>query len=314
MLTGPALPQLQALTELLHGGADPEAKDNDGNTALHCAAESGSHEVVAAVLSATGGAGGGASRPPVRASSLPAGRGARRQKHQNVSPPSAPGILTAVNKKGWAALHVAAAHGHAAAARLLIARGVAAKVPDAAGRLPIHIASAAGHAKIVELLIRRKPATLAAKDRSGATPLLLALANRRSAAVAALLDSGADPNVVNELSGRTALSLAAERGSPELLSLLRHGADVEAPCEDGRAALHWAVDAQQVRNRISRTSCADCFKMTCHLHHALHPQVGDLPRFLGYHGAFEKRALPVALEAYKLASDPRALGKKTVNT
>ena len=31
------------------------------------------------------------------------------------------------------------------------------------------------------------------------------------------------------------------------------------------------------------------------------------------HGAFEKRALPVALEAYKLASDPRALGKKTVN-
>ena len=30
-------------------------------------------------------------------------------------------------------------------------------------------------------------------------------------------------------------------------------------------------------------------------------------------GAFEKRALPVALEAYKLASDPRALGKKTVN-
>ena len=30
-------------------------------------------------------------------------------------------------------------------------------------------------------------------------------------------------------------------------------------------------------------------------------------------GAFEKRALPVALEAYKLASDPRALGKKIVN-
>ena len=34
-----------------------------------------------------------------------------------------------------------------------------------------------------------------------------------------------------------------------------------------------------------------------------------LPR----HGAFEKRASPVALEAYKLASDPRAMGKKTVN-
>ena len=34
---------------------------------------------------------------------------------------------------------------------------------------------------------------------------------------------------------------------------------------------------------------------------------------LRVHGAFEKRALPVALEAYKLASDPRALGKKTVN-
>ena len=30
-------------------------------------------------------------------------------------------------------------------------------------------------------------------------------------------------------------------------------------------------------------------------------------------GAFEKRALPVALEAYKLASDPRALRKKIVN-
>ena len=34
----------------------------------------------------------------------------------------------------------------------------------------------------------------------------------------------------------------------------------------------------------------------------------DLPN-----GAFEKRALPVALEAYKLASDPRALRKKIVN-
>ena len=44
------------------------------------------------------------------------------------------------------------------------------------------------------------------------------------------------------------------------------------------------------------------------------PSLSHMPHMPTYaHGAFEKRALPVALEAYKLASDPRALGKKTVN-
>eukprot|EP00192_Tetraselmis_astigmatica_P009507 CAMPEP_0117688726 /NCGR_PEP_ID=MMETSP0804-20121206/24017_1 /TAXON_ID=1074897 /ORGANISM="Tetraselmis astigmatica, Strain CCMP880" /LENGTH=935 /DNA_ID=CAMNT_0005501265 /DNA_START=422 /DNA_END=3230 /DNA_ORIENTATION=+ len=259
------------VTELLHGGAYPEARDASGATALHRAAANGSHETVAAVLSAAGtpmgsprysggrkaSKDGKKRRPSASAEKFPKTLDAPRGWSNEVPPPSrssraVPGLMTAVDSRGRTALHVAAAGGNAAAARLLLASQGAAvlKVADAAGQLPLHTAVAAGRAPGGG----GAPCSPQAKngaslDNAGYTPLLLAVAGQHADCTAALLEAGADANCANPATGRSALSLAAERGGADLLSLLRHGAAVNAASRvDGRTALHWAVDTQQVQS------------------------------------------------------------------
>jgi uncharacterized protein len=108
---------------------------------------------------------------------------------------------------GMTALHWAAYHDHAAAARELIAAGASAS----------------------------------ALNRYGVTPLSLACQNGSGAMVGALLDAGADAN--SELrGGETALMTAARTGRVEPVArLLEKGARVDAKDRKGQTALMWAA-------------------------------------------------------------------------
>lgn len=113
----------------------------------------------------------------------------------------------ATQADGMTALHWAAYHDHADAAKSLLAAGAKAK----------------------------------AENRYGVTPLALACTNGNEEMVGALLAAGADPNAAVR-GGETALMTAARTGRPDPVKrLLAAGARVDATDRTGQTALMWAA-------------------------------------------------------------------------
>lgn len=146
---------------LIERGADVNAADGDGMTALHWAAEEG-NDVAARVL-------------------LEAG--------------ASPASLTRIG--GYAPLHVAARRGHADVVRELLDAGADPNATTTtSGVTPLHLAAAAlgGH-ESVELLLRHGADPDAIEASAGQTSLIFAAAANRPDAIRALLDGGADPAI-----------------------------------------------------------------------------------------------------------------------
>jgi uncharacterized protein len=77
----------------------------------------------------------------------------------------------------------------------------------------------------------------------GATPLWLACYNSSAGIVQRLLEAGADPNAAHLPAGETALLRCSRTGNLEaVMSLLAHGADVNAKENTDQTALMWALE------------------------------------------------------------------------
>src|SRR5437870_11090477 len=89
-------------------------------------------------------------------------------------------------------------------------------------------------------LLRDPAIDLNCRDRDGHTPLTRAARIGWVDAVAALVEQGADPNVIDDL-GQTpvtyAILIPAPQSNSILVLLTRHGADVNAPGPRGQTAL-----------------------------------------------------------------------------
>jgi ankyrin repeat protein len=147
---------LAEVRTLLGRGADPNAAQGDGMTALHWAAERGQADIAAALLTA----------------------GAR---------PSATTRLGA-----YTPLHLAARRGHDAVALRLVAAGADVSAVASTGVTPLHLAAAAGSRATIEALVARGAAVDAREPQWGQTPLMFAAAAGRTDAVKALVARGAD--------------------------------------------------------------------------------------------------------------------------
>ncbi len=153
--------------------------------------------------------------------------------------------LRAKTASGRTALFLAAAGGHAAAVRRLLARGAAGdSLKD--GRTPLHEAAARGHATVTRVLIDHKAEVDAPLRESLVTPLHLAAGHGHAEVVRLLLEKG--PRVDRgDGVGRTALLHAVEARRENIASLLlKHGADPRLPAKDGELPLHAAVSAGRV--------------------------------------------------------------------
>ena len=179
--------------ELLAGGADVNAAQGDGMTALHWAAEHGDAELARMLLHA-----GAAVAPATRIGS-------------------------------YAPLHIAARNGHTSMAVLLLeAGGDATAAAPGTGTTPLHLAAVAGAAELVGALIERGADIDAREAGWGQTPLMFAASMNRVDAIRALLDAGADPDITSRVEDLVALSaldrLANRRRSNAIKALTADGA------------------------------------------------------------------------------------------
>ena len=102
--------------------------------------------------------------------------------------------------------------------RCLLANGADVRATDYCGRAPLHLAAWHGKAENA-LLLLNAGVEVDVTDNNGNTPLMEAAAKGRTATVYLLLDSGADSCAVNEY-GETALTLAVSHRRQETAAIL----------------------------------------------------------------------------------------------
>jgi ankyrin repeat protein len=176
--------------KLLEAGADVNAAQVDGTTALHWAAY---HEdAVAVALLLRAGANG-----------------------------------NAVNRYGVPPLTQACRNGNAAIVKLLLEAGADANTTLKGGETALMLAARAGSLEAVKALLERG-AKVEARERQGQTALMWAAAEGHTEVVRALMQAGADPMVTLD-SGFQAFHFAVRGGHLDTVrAFLSAGADVKA--------------------------------------------------------------------------------------
>jgi ankyrin repeat protein len=188
---------------LLEAKARLDLRYRDGQTVLHAAVSRGNHEIVDSLI------GAGAS-------------------------------LDAMDSSGNTPLDTAVLRGQGDAVALLLAHGAdARRVHSESGRGPLHEAAIKGLAALAQPLVDAG-AGLAQTDRSGQTPLDLALAYKNGPMVAALLRLGSQPG--NSAAAGEAMEMATLHGRTETARLLiDNGFDINQPTRTGSTYLNDAA-------------------------------------------------------------------------
>ncbi len=197
------------------------ATNQNGDTALLCAAQNGHTEVVRRLL-------------------------------------TMPDIAINATRNGWTALMLAAEEGHIEVVRLLLARPDIAinttSTTNHYGWTALMLAAEEGHTEVVRLLLARADIAINTSNEDGDTALMLA-ADERHTEVARLLLARPDIaiNTTNKY-GATALLLAATKGCLVVVHLLLEaGADTTLKNKEGKTAgMLSATD--EIRNLILDTT------------------------------------------------------------
>ena len=172
----PALaPDYLKIAELmLAGGADVQARDREGKTALHYAATSGNVEVLELLLS----------------------KGAE--------------VDAKDTRYRRTPLHKAAYSADVKTVAALLNKGADITAKDTYGCQPIHLATQAGNVEVLSLLLE-KGADVAATESHGGTPLHVAAASAKLEAARVLLEHGAPPAA---LGGPRAIAIGVPERMP----------------------------------------------------------------------------------------------------
>ncbi len=165
------------------------------------------------------------------------------------------------NKDGITALMFACRDGHTEAIRMLLERGAKIDLQDINGETALSYACKGGHTDAVELLLKAK-ANANTQDIDGLSPLICASAHSHTDVILSLFEFGADANL-QDSQGDTALTVATERKQLEAMRLLlENAAHPDAQRDDGATALMLAVDqnnAESVKLLLSKGARIDLF-------------------------------------------------------
>ena len=209
---------------LLRAGADPKVATRYGVTPISLACENGSAGMVERLIKAGAG-------------------------------------VNMTGRLGETPLHLCARTGKPEAVKILLSHGATVDtVENWRGQTPLMWAAAEGHAATIRLLVEagadvnarssniawERQRTEEPRDKwlppGGLTPLLFAARDGKVESAKALLDAGADPNLVDP-DRHTPLIIALMNGHFDVAGLLiQRGADVNMQDKVGQTALYAAVD------------------------------------------------------------------------
>ena len=194
---------VESIKKLLAGGADVNAKNKGGYTALHLAAKRGQAAAAAALLEAKADIG-------------------------------------LASKSGKTALHyVAYYNGNLDLAKVLLDAGAAVNAKDGKNKTPLDYALSKKRTELAELLRAKSGKTT--KELLAADDIFAAAEVGDVESIKKLLAGGADVNAKNK-GGYTALHLAAKRGqAAAAAALLEAKADIAAASKSGKTALHYVA-------------------------------------------------------------------------
>lgn len=127
-----------------------------------------------------------------------------------------PEALTRVDNNKDAALHLAAMRGNCAVIKFLLKHGANRKATDKFGATALHLAAITGHAEAVKcLLLYDDMDDINAQDINGNTPAHVAATRDKTSALRALIEHGADLDIVNKYD-----QTVSDVAKPECLALI----------------------------------------------------------------------------------------------
>jgi ankyrin repeat protein len=205
----------EAVRALLKQGADVNARQGDGFTALHWAARKGDADLATLLVN------GGAS------------------------------VAAATRLGRYTPLHLAAEIGSAPVIATLLEAGADANAPTLTGTTPLMLAAGSGNTAAVEALLDAGARPNAAETDRGHTALMFAASANRADVVRLLVKRGADPNMATKVVDLAALSRDGENPDGRNLAANpqgRSGGNADAP----RRAMpkHPGVDRQFLLNEL----------------------------------------------------------------
>lgn len=185
------------------------------------------------------------------------------------------------------ALHWASLNGHAAAAKLLVARGANIDTLSNSLGSPLFAATRRNHASVARALIEAGAAPDLQNPADGFTPLQLAALEGYIATAMVLIEGGADVNAVSEIDGSTrwgtgttsVLHLAVRHGHPDVVNALRDAGAKPTAIISIEASLPNANPANG--GRIAQAHCSRCHAVTSG---ATDPTVNSAPSLVGVSG------------------------------
>ncbi len=204
-----------AVRTLIGQGADVNAAESDGATALYWAAQRGNLEI-ANLLLAAGAKADAATRYRITPLAIAASNGDAAMIERLLDAGADP---NGTSREGQTALMSAARNGRPEALKVLLARGARIDaVEPFKGQTALMWAAGEGNVKAIELLLEFG-ANLHAKSKGGFTPLLFAVRYDRIEAAKFLLEHGANVEDATP-DGTTALNMAAVNTYYDMASLL----------------------------------------------------------------------------------------------
>lgn len=236
-----------------HGVDGLDEYDDEGQTALHLAADQGLAEAVA-ILSTSGAD-----------LNVPREEDSRTPLHIAVNEGHGDIVETLLESgakvnspdvDGWLPLHVAAYYGAAEITGMLLAHMAVANARTIKGQTALHVAVEMAENRWINRhydymltikLLLAAGCGVDARDGYGQAPLHVATKNLDLPTMGVLLDHGATVDAPMDPDGRTPMHIAAARsGHPAQDAcdlLLSRGADVDAACKGGRTPLMAAVES-----------------------------------------------------------------------
>ncbi len=206
---------VEAVRDLIESGADVNAPQGDGMTALHWSARSGDPGLVALLVEA----------------------GAEPDPRTRIG--------------GYTPLHLSAAAGHAEAMDALLEAGADARARTTmvGAAEPLHFAAASGSTDAVQLLLAHGAAVDVQEGSRGQTPLMFAAAKNRLDVVRMLLGAGADVALQTEVvdvARRAVTDREERRLRNERMKAPGDGYPVPARAEPGERAREAAAAADSI--------------------------------------------------------------------